>query len=91
MILSRKVDLKEAEGYSLLFIARGGVCIGWIGLQDATRTEAKEALADLLESGVRRVAMVSGDRQPVAARVAAEIGCERSRGRVPAAEQGGLS
>jgi Cd2+/Zn2+-exporting ATPase len=70
-----KVDLKEAEGYSLLFVARGGECIGWIGLQDATRTEAKEALADLLESGVRRVAMVSGDRQPVAARVAAEIGC----------------
>ena len=70
-----KVDLKEAEGYSLLFVARGGVCIGWIGLQDATRTEAKEALADLLESGVRRVAMVSGDRQPVAARVASEIGC----------------
>ena len=70
-----KVDLKEAEGYSLLFVARGGECIGWIGLQDATRSEAKEALADLLESGVRRVAMVSGDRQPVAARVAAEIGC----------------
>ena len=70
-----KVDLKEAEGYSLLFIARDGECIGWIGLQDATRTEAKEALADLLESGVRRVAMVSGDRQPVAARVASEISC----------------
>ena len=70
-----KVDLKEAEGYSLLFVAREGECIGWIGLQDATRSEAKEALADLLESGVRRVAMVSGDRQPVAARVASEIGC----------------
>ena len=70
-----KVDLKEAEGYSLLFVAREGECIGWIGLQDATRSEAKEALSDLLESGVRRVAMVSGDRQPVAARVASEIGC----------------
>jgi Cd2+/Zn2+-exporting ATPase len=30
----------------------------------------------LLEAGVRRVAMISGDRQPVAARVAREIGCE---------------
>src|SRR6185295_12689625 len=28
------------------------------------------------EAGVRRIAMVSGDRQPVAARVAAEIGIE---------------
>ena len=57
-----KVDLKEAEGYSLLFVARDGACIGWIGLQDGTREEAKEALADLLGSGVQRVAMVSVDR-----------------------------
>lgn len=70
-----KVDLKETEGYSLLYVAREGTFIGWIGLQDATRDEAKGALADLLDSGVQRVAMVSGDRQPVAARVAAEIGC----------------
>ena len=70
-----QVDLKEAEGYSLLYVAKEGVCIGWIGLQDATRGEAKEAVADLLDSGVQRVAMVSGDRKPVASRVAAEIGC----------------
>lgn len=70
------VDVNETEGYSLLFIARNGACIGWVGLQDETRHEAKEALHDLKEIGVRRVAMVSGDRQPVAARVAKEIGCE---------------
>jgi Cd2+/Zn2+-exporting ATPase len=70
------VDLSEAEGYSLLYVARGGKFIGWIGLQDQTRTEAKESLADLVDSDIRRIAMVSGDRQPVAARVAREIGCE---------------
>ena len=70
-----QVDLKEAEGYSLLYVAKEGAFIGWIGLQDATRSEAKEALSDLLYSGVQRVAMVSGDRKPVATRVAAEIGC----------------
>ena len=42
--------------------------------------EAKESLAELKAAGVRRVAMVSGDRQPVATRVAAEIGCEEARG-----------
>jgi Cd2+/Zn2+-exporting ATPase len=70
-----QVDLKEAEGYSLLYVAKEGTFIGWIGLQDATRSEAKEALSDLLNSGVQRIAMVSGDRKPVATRVAAEIGC----------------
>jgi len=70
------VDLNETEGFSLIFIAREGRCIGWVGLQDQTRPEAKEALAELKQAGVRRIAMVSGDRQPVAVRVAAEIGCE---------------
>ena len=70
------VDLNETEGYSLIFVARNGQCIGWVGLQDQTRDEARESLAELKEVGVRRVAMVSGDRQPVAVRVAKEIGCE---------------
>jgi Cd2+/Zn2+-exporting ATPase len=72
----KAVDLSEAEGFSLLFVARGGKCIGWIGLQDQTRDEARQSLAELKECGVRRIAMISGDRQPVAARVAKEIGCE---------------
>jgi len=76
----KSVDLNEAEGWSLIFVARNGVCVGWIGLQDQTRAEAKTALAELKESGVRRVAMVSGDRQAVASRVAAEIGCPEARG-----------
>jgi Cd2+/Zn2+-exporting ATPase len=49
-------------------------------LQDQTRAEAKESLAELKEAGVRRIAMISGDRQPVATRVAAEIGCEEAKG-----------
>jgi Cd2+/Zn2+-exporting ATPase len=70
------VDLSELEGFSLIFVARNGKCLGWVGLQDQTRSEAREALAELKSIGARRIAMVSGDRQPVAARVAAEIGCE---------------
>ncbi|HXF10028.1 MAG TPA: cation-translocating P-type ATPase [Desulfuromonadaceae bacterium] len=76
----KSVDLNEAEGWSLIFVARNGQCAGWVGMQDQTRAEAKEALAELKENGVRRIAMVSGDRQPVATRVAAEIGCEEAKG-----------
>jgi Cd2+/Zn2+-exporting ATPase len=76
----KSVDVNETEGYSLIFVARDGKCIGWVGMQDMTRTEAKESLAGLKESGVRRIAMISGDRQPVATRVAAEIGCEEAKG-----------
>jgi Zn2+/Cd2+-exporting ATPase len=76
----KSVDLNEAEGWSLIFVARDGHCIGWVGLQDQTRADAAEALADLKSAGVRRVAMISGDRQAVATRVAAEIGCEEAQG-----------
>ncbi|MDB6029529.1 MAG: cadA [Verrucomicrobiales bacterium] len=72
----KSVDVNETEGFSLIFIARNGKCIGWIGLQDQTRSEARESLAELKQIGVRRIAMVSGDRTPVAIRVAKEIGCE---------------
>jgi Cd2+/Zn2+-exporting ATPase len=76
----KSVDLNETEGFSLIFVARNGRCIGWVGLQDQTRSEAREALAGLKHAGVRRVAMVSGDRTPVATRVAKEIGCEEVAG-----------
>ena len=76
----KSVDLNETEGFSLIFIARSGHCIGWVGLQDQTRAEARESLAELKQIGVRRIAMVSGDRQPVAVRVAGEIGCEEVMG-----------
>src|ERR1019366_42626 len=76
----KSVDLNETEGWSLIFVAQNGKCVGWGGMQDQTRADAKEALAELKEAGVRRIAMISGDRQVVAARVAAEIGCEEAKG-----------
>ncbi len=76
----KSVDLNETEGWSLIFVARDHHCVGWIGLQDKTRAEARESLAGLKENGVRRVAMISGDRQAVVTRVAAEIGCEEAKG-----------
>jgi Cd2+/Zn2+-exporting ATPase len=76
----KSVDLNETEGFSLIFVARDGKCIGWVGLQDQTRPEAREALAQLKATGVRRIAMISGDRQPVATRVGREIGCEEAIG-----------
>src|SRR4051812_36416782 len=76
----KSVDLNETEGWSLIFVARNGKCIGWVGLQDQTRAEARVSLAELKDSGVRRIAMISGDRQAVATRVGAEIGCEEAQG-----------
>ncbi|MCX5633977.1 MAG: cation-translocating P-type ATPase [Phycisphaerae bacterium] len=68
-------SLHEEQGFSTLYVARGSKCIGWIGLQDKTRPEARQAVEQLLEINVKRIAMLTGDREEVARRVAAELGC----------------
>ena len=45
-------------------------------MTDEIRPEASESLNELRIEGVKRLAIVSGDRAPVAERVAAEVGCE---------------
>jgi Cd2+/Zn2+-exporting ATPase len=68
-------DRGETEGYSVIFVARGGKYLGWIGLRDQVRPEARETVERLRQARVRRIAMVTGDRASVAKRVADEIGC----------------
>ncbi len=67
--------LREPEGISTLYVARDGRCLGWIGLEDRTRPEARAAMDELRQLGVRQLIMVTGDRWSVARRVAKEMGC----------------
>lgn len=67
--------LHEEQGFSTLYVARDSTCIGWIGLQDKTRPEAQQAVKELFDIGVKRVTMLTGDRDEVANRVASELGC----------------
>jgi Cd2+/Zn2+-exporting ATPase len=68
-------SLHEEQGFSTLYVAVDNYCIGWVGLQDKTRPEAQQAIKDLVALGVKRVTMLTGDRDEVASRVAAELGC----------------
>jgi Zn2+/Cd2+-exporting ATPase len=68
-------SMHEEQGFSTLFVALDGNCIGWIGLQDKTRPEAQQAIKDLFALGVKRITMLTGDRDEVANKVAVELGC----------------
>ncbi len=63
------------EGISLLYVASDNKCIGWVGMEDRTRPEARKAMEDLGALGIKRLVMVTGDRLAVAKRVAGEMGC----------------
>jgi Cd2+/Zn2+-exporting ATPase len=66
----------EIEGLSLIHLAVDGKAVATFGLEDKARVEAKAAVADLKSLGVRRVAMLTGDRWVVARRVARDLGCD---------------
>ncbi|MCJ7692401.1 MAG: cation-translocating P-type ATPase, partial [Sedimentisphaerales bacterium] len=68
-------SLHEEQGFSTLYVSKNSKCMGWIGLKDKTRPEAQKAVSELLEMGIKRVTMLTGDRDEVANRVAAELGC----------------
>ncbi len=77
------VDLGEAQavardraeqGLSVLYLAIGDTLAGLITLDDPLRPEAAQAIAALRESGIKRVIMLTGDLDGMAARTAAKLG-----------------
>ncbi|MEX0654805.1 MAG: cation-translocating P-type ATPase [Phycisphaeraceae bacterium] len=66
----------EAHGLSTLFVLQNGQLMGWVGLADNTRPEAAAAMDELREMGLKRLIIVTGDRESVAQRVAAQMHTE---------------
>ena len=57
-------------------VAVDGVYAGYILISDVVKPGAKEAVASLKRSGVRKIVMLTGDAMPVAEAVAAELGVD---------------
>jgi heavy metal translocating P-type ATPase len=55
-------------------VSRGPKFLGWMLLADEPRPEAREAIDDLRELGLRRQLLLTGDRLPVAQRIANFLG-----------------
>ncbi|MFM0152025.1 heavy metal translocating P-type ATPase [Paraburkholderia sediminicola] len=64
---------REIEG-PCVGLALNGRLLAWFGFADALRTEAKDALAELRELGLTRQTLLTGDREPVARKLAADTG-----------------
>jgi Cu2+-exporting ATPase len=75
---------QQAEGWSrrgaavlhLLRLPRAGgpQVLGAFALEDEVRPEARQAIAQLREQGVKKIVMITGDARPVADAVAADLG-----------------
>lgn len=67
------LDIDSGDGMSLLFVARNGQPIGWVGMEDKVRAGAMHAMDDLDELGIKRRVMITGDRWSPARKVAREL------------------
>ena len=65
-----------SDGKSIVFVAADHRVIGLIALADKLRPEAAQALDALRASGIRRLLVVTGDREAVARAVATPLGLE---------------
>jgi len=63
------------DGATVLHVIRDGEVIGALSVADEVRPESKQAVAALHELGVK-VVMITGDAEPVARAVAAELGID---------------
>lgn len=70
-----RIAALEAEGYTVVALARGAEFLGLIALGDAVRSDAAETVASLRRSGIRTI-LISGDNAGSAERVAHELGID---------------
>ncbi|HKT05746.1 MAG TPA: HAD-IC family P-type ATPase, partial [Rugosimonospora sp.] len=68
----------SARGAAVLHLLRldgdGAQVLAAFALADRVRPQAREAIAELRQAGVRKLVMITGDARPVAEAVAAELG-----------------
>jgi Cd2+/Zn2+-exporting ATPase/Cu+-exporting ATPase len=65
----------DGDGSSEVFVARGGSFLGRLKLADALRPEARQAVNELRESGIRTL-LLTGDVESVATSVAKALGVD---------------
>ena len=79
LVLPEDFNADDTQGLSVVFVARDNQIIGWIGLSDKIRKEASQAIKDLRDLGIRQIAMVTGDRESVAEKVANTLDVDEFR------------
>ena len=76
-IQAYQFDGKQAG--TSVYVGVNGKTVGTLVIADQVRPGAKEAVAKLKATGVKRVVMLTGDNDKVAQRVAAELGVDEVR------------
>lgn len=64
----------SSSSHTVIYLGRGARVLGAISVADTLRETSRRTLEALRAGGVSELAMMTGDRQPVALRIGAELG-----------------
>lgn len=78
--LAERARSLEAEGRTVMVVARENDFLGILGLMDKERPAARDVIRRLKAMGVKRVIMLTGDNQSVADAIAKEVGLTDAKG-----------
>lgn len=77
LMAEEKTAVPEVSGGgTVVFVARGGRCAGWIRIADELKTDSAAAIAELKQLGIKKTVMLSGDRKASAEETAEKIGID---------------
>jgi len=85
--LGRLAERVEDSGETAVLVMADGRPLGVLGVADRIRPQARAVVAALRAQGVRRIVMLTGDNERVAAAVAAEAGVDEFRANLMPADK----
>lgn len=77
LMAEEKAAVPEVSGGgTVVFVARGGRCAGWIRIADELKADSAAAISELRQLGIKKTVMLSGDRKASAEETAEKIGID---------------
>src|SRR5258706_3030960 len=73
----------EAQGKTVLFVSKDGALAGLIAASDTLRSEVPEALQEAKRLGIKKIELLTGDNEQVAASVGNALGIAYRAGLLP--------
>ena len=72
--LPQEADALEAQGKTVLFVSIDGVMTGLIATADTLRSEVPDALEKTRALGIRKIELLTGDNERIAATISSALG-----------------
>ena len=80
LLADKGIELPDVDaGGTCCYVAIDGIFAGVIVVSDMPKAEAKQAVSEILSSGVRKIVMLTGDSDSAAKSIAEELGLSEYR------------